>query len=176
MLRTGPYPNQPTRSDTMARLELTYDTVADAALALIQSRVVGALSTVDEQGTPHARWMAGVPVGNGLGRLISVTARGSRKLDHLMANPRVCWLFSDPHDDEVVTLTGTMQILEDPTLAEPAWRQLERAARQYAMNLLSESENLWFVGLETQVETIEYMHPSQGLTHPVIYPVRQTTD
>ncbi|XAM00820.1 hypothetical protein OT109_05415 [Phycisphaeraceae bacterium D3-23] len=36
------------------------------------------------------------------------------------------------------------------------------------MNLLSEPENLWFVGLETQVRSIEYMCPRDGLTHPVV--------
>jgi len=156
----------------MTRPELSYDEVCRQAERLIRTRVVGAFSTVDARGMPHTRWMAGVPVGEGLGRLLSVTTRGSRKLDHLAANPHVCWLFSDAHDDEVVTLTGTVAVLEDPTRAEPVWQQLENAAKQYAMNLLSEPENLWFVGLGTQVHTIEYMHPSQGLTHPVIYPVR----
>lgn len=156
----------------MTRPELTYDQVCQASERLIRARVVGAMSTVDAGGAPHTRWMAGVPIGEGLGRLMSITARGSRKLDHLANNSNVCWLFSDAHDDEVVTLTGRVTILEDPALAEPAWQQLERAARQYSMNLLSEPENLWFVALGTQVHTVEYMHPSQGLTHPVIYPVR----
>lgn len=155
----------------MTRPELTFKEVCQAAERLIRERVVGAMSTVDTAGVPHTRWMAGVPLGEGIQQLISVTARGSRKLDHLMGNPRVCWLFSDAHDDEVVTLTGTVTILADPTLAEPAWQQLERAARQYAMNLLSEPENLWFVGLGTKIDRIEYMRPGQGLTHPVVYPV-----
>lgn len=151
--------------------EPTYSDVVQAARRVMAQQVVGAMTTCDSTGQPHTRWMAGVPQGVGLTLLLSVAARGSRKLDHLATNSRVCWLFSDPHDDEVVTLTGTMQVLEDQTLAEPAWAQLEHAARRYSMNLLSEPENLWFVGLETHVQTVEYMHPSQGLTHPVIYPV-----
>ncbi|XAL99328.1 pyridoxamine 5'-phosphate oxidase family protein [Phycisphaeraceae bacterium D3-23] len=156
----------------MTTPELGYDEVLRAARRLVQRRVVGAMSTCDAAGQPHTRWMAGVAIGEGLSRLLSVTARGSRKLDQLADNPRVCWLFSDAHDDEVVTLTGTVSIIEDQSRVEPVWRRLEPAARLYAMNLLSEPENLWFVGLETTVETVEYMHPAAGLTHPVIHRLR----
>ncbi|MFI4861379.1 MAG: pyridoxamine 5'-phosphate oxidase family protein [Phycisphaerales bacterium JB063] len=155
----------------MTRPELTYQDTLDAARRILETCLVGSMTTVDAQGMPHTRQMAAVPQDSELTRLMSVAARGSRKLDHLAGNAKVCWLFADRHDNEVVTLTGTMRILEDQTLAEPAWQQLERAARQYSMNLLSEPENLWFVGLETRVETLEYMHPSAGLTHPVIYPI-----
>lgn len=156
----------------MTTPELAYDDVLKAARCLVTSRVVGAISTCDKTGQPHTRWMAGVPIGEGLSRLLSVTARGSRKLAQLAQNPKVCWLFSDAHDDEVVVLTGTVTLIEDQALVEPVWRRLEPAARLYAMSLLSEPENLWFVGIETTVVTIEYMHPAVGLTHPVIHTLR----
>jgi len=153
----------------MTRPEVSLDDVNDAARRMIDMRVVGALTSVDAAGCPHTRWMAAAAQGDDMSTLISITARGSRKLDQLAINPRVCWLFADSHDDEIITLTGTMRLLESQTLAEPVWQKLEVAARKYSMNLLSEPENLWFVGLETTVTSIEYMHPSAGLTHPVIH-------
>ncbi|MGB0766838.1 MAG: hypothetical protein ACPGYV_03925, partial [Phycisphaeraceae bacterium] len=84
-------------------------------------------------------------------------------------NASVCWLFSDEKDDEVVTLLGKMVRLESPNMAEPAWQRVGKAAEKYAMNLLSEPENLWFEGLETTITQLEYMAPSKGLTHPVVF-------
>ena len=153
----------------MSEPELTLEEVTAAARSLIEKQVVGVLTTVDEKARPHSRWMLGAIEGNGLGTLISLSARGARKLDHLATNPNVCWLFADSHDDEVVTILGKMQRLETPNMAEPAWQRLNTAAEKYAMNLLSEPENLWFEGLETTITQIEYMAPGKGLTHPVVY-------
>ncbi len=152
----------------MAKAELTREQVITAARRLIEQQLVGVLTTVDDNHCPHSRWMAGVPDGNGLATLLSLSARGARKLDQIDTNPRVCWLFSDSHDDEVVTLIGSMQRLETPDMAEPVWQRLGEATKKYAMNLLSEPENLWFEGLETTITQIEYMNPAAGLTHPVV--------
>ena len=61
--------------------------------------------------------------------------------------------------------------LETPNMAKHAWQGLTQAAEKYSMNLLSEPENLWFEGLETTVKQIEYMAPSKGLTHPVVFEI-----
>lgn len=155
----------------MTRSEVSRDCVLEAARRVIAAQVVGVLSTIDQGGHPHMRMMAGVVRADAGFELLSITARGSRKLDHLAANPQICWLFADSHGDEIVTLHGTMQVLESQTRVEPVWQKLEIAARKYAMNLLSEPENLWFVGLKTTVQSVEYMCPQQGLTHPVIYKI-----
>lgn len=155
----------------MARPELTRTEVADAARRLIAQRIVGVLTTVDPDHRPHSRWMAGVPDGEGLTTLLSLSARGALKLDQIDQNPNACWLFSDERNNEVVTLQGTMRRLETPNMAEPVWQKLGDATKQYAMNLLSEPENLWFEGLETTITQIAYMNPAKGLTHAVVYPV-----
>ena len=155
----------------MTQPEVTLEQAVTAARKLIAQQIVGVLTTVDSGHQPHSRWMAGVIDGDGLTSLLSLSARGAAKLDHIAENARVCWLFSDGHDDEVVTLLGTMQRLESPNMAEPVWQRLNDAASKYAMNLLSEAENLWFEGLVTTVTQIEYMAPSKGLTHPVVFAI-----
>lgn len=155
----------------MSQPELTLDEAVAAARKLIEKQIVGVLTTVDPNHVPHSRWMAGVADGDGLSTLLSLSSRGARKLDHLADNNQVCWLFSDGHDDEVVTLLGTMQRLESPNMAEPVWQRLNDAASKYSMNLLSEPENLWFEGLVTTITQIEYMAPSKELTHPVVFQI-----
>ena len=149
--------------------EVTLEEATAAARRLIDQQIVGVLTTVDPDSVPHSRWMLAALPKTGLSPLLSISARGARKLDHLDTNPNVCWLFSDEKDDEVVTLLGTMIRLETPNMAENAWPNLSRAAEKYSMNLLSEPENLWFEGLETTITQIEYMAPSKGLTHPVVF-------
>ena len=149
--------------------EVSLEEATAAARRLIKQQIVGVLTTVDPDNVPHSRWMLGALPSEGLTPLLSLSARGARKLDHLDTNPNVCWLFSDEKDDEVVTLLGTMVRLEHPNMAEDAWQGLSKAAEKYSMNLLSEPENLWFEGLETTITQIEYMAPSKGLTHPVVY-------
>lgn len=153
----------------MAQPEVPLEQVITATRKLIEQQIVGVLTTVDPDHVPHSRWMLGALPEAGLSPLLSLSARGARKLDHLDTNPNVCWLFSDDKDDEVVTLLGTMVRLETPNMAEPAWQRVGKAAEKYAMNLLSEPENLWFEGLETTITQIEYMAPSKGLTHPVVF-------
>lgn len=153
----------------MSKPEIALEDAIAGARKLIEKQIVGVLTTVDPNHTPHSRWMAGVVDGEGLSTLLSLSARGARKLDHLADNNQVCWLFSDGHDDEVVTLLGTMQRLESPNMAEPVWQRLNDAASKYSMNLLSEPENLWFEGLVTTITQIEYMAPNKGLTHPVVF-------
>ncbi|MEM9345741.1 MAG: pyridoxamine 5'-phosphate oxidase family protein [Planctomycetota bacterium] len=155
----------------MPEPEVTLEQAIAAARKLIKTQIVGVLTTVDPNQVPHSRWMLGALPDEGLSPLLSLSARGARKLDHLDSNPNVCWLFSDDKDDEVVTLIGTMIRLETPDMAEPAWQGLSKAAEKYSMNLLSEPENLWFEGLETTITQIEYMAPSKGLTHPVVFPI-----
>lgn len=149
--------------------EVSLEEAIAATRRLIEQQIVGVLTTVDPDHVPHSRWMLGALPEEGLSPLLSLSARGARKLDHVNTNPNVCWLFSDDKDDEVVTLLGTMIRLETPNMAELAWQGLSKAAEKYSMNLLSEPENLWFEGLETTITQIEYMAPSKGLTHPVVF-------
>lgn len=153
----------------MTQPEIAREDAVAAAIRLIEQQIVGVLTTVDSQHRPHSRWMLGAVADDRLSALLSLSARGARKLDHLAENASVCWLFSDEKDDEVVTLLGKMVRLESPNMAEPAWQRVGKAAEKYAMNLLSEPENLWFEGLETTITQLEYMAPSKGLTHPVVF-------
>ena len=153
----------------MTQAEMTLEQVIAAARQVIENQIVGVLTTVDEDHRPHSRWMLAAAGEQGLSTLLSLSARGARKLDHLNENDNVCWMFSDDHRDEVVVLIGTMIRLQTPNMADSAWQRVGDAAKKYSMNLLDEAENLWFEGLETTVTQIEYMAPSKGLTHPVVY-------
>ncbi len=151
----------------MPEQELSEAQIVEAARELVRARFVGVLSTVDEQGRPWSRFMSAVLDPDDPNRLLSVSARGARKLDQLAADEHVCWLFSDERHEEVATFYGVAQTFEHDTEASPLWQRLREASHPYAMDVLSDPENLWFVAMETTVQRIEYLAPAKDLTHPV---------
>ena len=141
--------------------------VLSAAYRVVIDTFVGLMTTVDSAGRPHSRYMAAAPAAENLDRLLAVSAKSGRKLDHLAENANVCWVFSDPRHHEVVTLNGVAREMRSQALAEPVWERLTEATRKYSMNVLSEPENLWFAAIETLVESVEYLCPDMDLTSPI---------
>jgi len=138
----------------------------ELAEELIRANPVGLLTTVDAEGRPHSRYM-GAALGDGLNSVLAVSAKNARKLDQIDANAKVCWVFSTPHAEEVVTLLGKASVVEQ-TRAMPLWERLTEIAAQWSMTVLSDPENLWFVGIESRIETVEYLNPARDVTRPQV--------
>ncbi len=155
--------------------DLTDEQILQASRKLILDRFVGTLTTIDAQDQPHSRYMGAMPSDDGLTRLYSIAARNGRKLDHLLTHHKVCWLYADPRYDEVVKVLGVMRVVDAQSLGEPIWQHLEEATWEYSMTALSDPENLWFVGLETIVEAVEYMKPKDEITRPLTVQVASAT-
>lgn len=139
----------------------------ELAEAVVRENPVGLLSTVDAEGTPRSRYMGAAVGDRGLKRVLAVSAKNARKLEQINGNPRVCWVFSAPHAEEVVTLLGTASVVEQ-TRAMPLWERLTEIAARWSMTVLSDPENLWFIGLECRIDTVEYLNPARDVTRPQI--------
>ncbi len=136
------------------------------ALHIIGRLQLGLFTTIDESGFPHGRWMRAGFRGAGLRRLITLTADGSRKLDHLRRRPQVCWCFSDPHHADVVLLKGTATVNYSPIEAQDVWDHLVVGARQFAVGPLSDRDHLSPVTIETQIASAEIISPRLGFLTP----------
>ena len=128
---------------------------------LVEDAGVGLLATVDADGCPHARWMAAMPM-DGIRRIITLTVRQTRKLEHLQSNPHVSWTFNDPDLEEIVQIRGRARISDDFLAAQAGWERLAASTRTYATGVLSDDEHLEMVLIETDVEAIELLSPSAG--------------
>lgn len=150
----------------MADPEYTDKQLVTFAMQVVKKQFVGTLTTVDRDGQPHSRWMGASPIAEGLSKLYTLTGKRTRKLKHIERNPRVCWQFTAPNYEEVVKLTGEATVLSAPVVSQQVWDRLAQAARTYVMNVLSNQDNLEFVTIETQIDTVEYLCASKGLVAP----------
>ncbi len=141
------------------------------AMQVVADQFVGSMATVDFDGRPHVRYMGGSPVADGLNKLYTLTGRKTRKIKQLERNPAVSWLFSREGYEEIVTLHGKARVLSAPVVSQQVWDRLADSARRYVMNVLSNPENVEFVTIETEVESVEYLCPSRGLVAPRVIPM-----
>ena len=138
------------------------------AADVINEAFVGVMTTVDETGLPHARWM-GARAGPGrLRQLYTLTARNTRKIEQLRANKSVCWLYSSDEKGDVVTLIGEADIIDSPALMAGIWERLSEAATEYRMGPMTDDEHLELVTIETDVHTIEVISPRLGIYQPQV--------
>ena len=129
-----------------------------AACEVIERHPVGVLTTVDRNGNPHARWMTGTLLDDA-SHVYCLTAADSRKVEHIRANPVVCWLFTSPDHQEVVTLRGSARVLQGPDASTDLWLRI--AERQQSFYVVPEPAGPQneLVGIRTSVQAIELLSP-----------------
>ena len=96
------------------------DKLLQRASTIVDRVRIGVLMTVAADGTPHGRWM-GASTQQGLSRLYTLTAKGTRKFEHIRQNPRVSWMFTSADFGDVVTLAGSAVVHEGGTMVREAW-------------------------------------------------------
>lgn len=159
----------------MPEQEFTDKQIVTLAMQVVKRQFVGTLVTVDREGQPHTRWMGASPIAEGLSKLYTLTGKRTRKLKHIERNPVVCWQFTAPNYEEVIKLTGRATILSAPVVSQQVWDRLAEAARTYVMNVLSNQDNLEFVTIETQIDSVEYISATKGLVSPRIVKMADIT-
>lgn len=114
--------------------------VLDLAIKVIDEAFVGIMTTVDEHSAPISRLMGAVTDDEGPHRLFSLSAKDTRKVQHLEKNPAVYWLFGTPPYETSVTLRGVAKRSETPIVPQPTWDRLadwaKRPHRRLPLRLL----------------------------------------
>ncbi len=139
--------------------------LAKVALRVVDVNPLGVMTTIDEHGYPHARWMTAVTNDN-LRTLMTLTAAGTRKVEHLRRCDKVCWLFQEEGQSDVVLIKGRAEVTPGAVAAHEGWDRMAQVARQYAAGPLSDEAHLELLAILTRVETIELLSPRLGLFAP----------
>lgn len=139
----------------------TESEITRRAADLVSAAQLGVLMTCDERGYPHGRWMHLLPV-NGLRRLYALTARGTRKTEHIARRPQVAWIVTGDRD-ETVLLKGRASVNPNPQEISDVWDRLGPSMQHYAVGPLSNEDHLALVTIETVVEEIELISPPLGV-------------
>lgn len=141
-------------------------TLTERTLAVIRSQFHGVLVTLDHHGFPHTRVMGAATMDHGLRQLVCLSARQTRKLEHIRRDPRVTWTFFDPDTHEQVLMKGLAQVVAWPERTAAIWEHLLRCAPERSWERLSEQPNSEFQGIVTNILEIEYLEPSKSDHQP----------
>lgn len=84
--------------------------------ALLDAHGTGLLATTDADGAPHARWLTPAVLRHRPDAIYALTDPAFAKVAQVRAHPRVEWMFQDPSLTEIVTVRGTMSVVDNPSL------------------------------------------------------------
>jgi len=145
----------------------------DLAGELIDEVFVGVMTTVDENYAPVSRLMGAVADEQGPHRLFSLSAKDTRKVQHLEKNPAVCWLFGVPPYETSILLRGVGKRLEMPIVPQPTWDRLADWAKPYAANVLTDDSHYAFSVIVSNIHTLELICPKLGIKSPYVVKLDQ---
>lgn len=121
----------------------------------------GVIVTADPEGLPHASWM-GTLGSTDIGLLLTMTCPDSRKVENILQNPRVEWMFTDNEMISVVYLRGKARVIHEINEVTEAWNELKDKSRAYFLKYIN-GPGMSFLILETTVEEIEFARPSDNI-------------
>jgi general stress protein 26 len=127
--------------------------------AIIDAHGTGLLATVDEKGDPHVRWLTPAVLRDRPGALYAITAPKFAKVVQVRAHPRVEWMFQTPTLDEVITVRGPLNVVENPSLRAEVLEMLGPRLRTF-WKLAHDARDL--VVLETVIEEATRFLPMDG--------------
>lgn len=146
-------------ADDSFDLKTREDFVA-AARNLIDGHHPGVFTTVDEDGRPHARWMASLAFDN-FPDIVTLTAPNSAKMKHIARHPSVNWMFSNYDLSLVINLHGTARRITDTASIKRVWRSVEDKSHAYFLEHFTERPG--FAVIQTKVEEMTCCVPASGL-------------
>jgi general stress protein 26 len=130
--------------------------VVDIAKRMANGERPGVFATVDEKGRPHLRWMATLSLEE-FPLLYTITAPGSRKIDHIKRHPEVSWMFTNEEMNTIITINGKAQITTDSAKMNRVWKLLEDKSKAYFLSIQTDGPG--FAVIETEIEAIECVIP-----------------
>jgi len=131
---------------------------------LIEETKTAVLSTIDEKGKPHLRWMSPVIFDGAVDLIYAVTAPESEKIKNITGQPGVEWMFQDKTLNTVITVKGIINIVDNPSLKSNILEVISRRLQVF----WKVNQNLTdFIILETIIEEAVYFKPMKGEYHYV---------
>jgi general stress protein 26 len=138
----------------------------DKLAALIEDSRAGVLATVDSSGLPRMRWMTPAILKDRPNELFCVTCPGSSKTEELGHQPRVQWMIQNRAMTQVVTVCGTVNIVDDPAIKTEI---MEAIGRRLDVFWRANCDRQEFVVLETVISEATYLKPMQGARETVMF-------
>lgn len=136
----------------------------DTMERVLDSSKIAVLATVDSEGSPHMRWMTPAIVRGRDRFLYAVTSPDFQKTRQIDGNPRVEWMLQSKSLDEVIKVTGTMSIIDNPAAKAEV---LEAIGGHLSTFWKMNPDEGKMVVLETSIDGIRYVKPTTGEHHEI---------
>jgi len=127
--------------------------------SVLEETHAGVLATIDLEGNPHLRWLAPALIPGRQGALFAVTSPSCHKVQELAAHPRVEWMFQNPALNAVITVRGTINILDNASIKAEVLEAVGPRLRAF-WKLYQEEREL--LVLETILEEAVFYRPMSG--------------
>jgi pyridoxamine 5'-phosphate oxidase len=127
--------------------------------AIIEAHGTGLLATVDQDGNPHLRWLTPTLLRERPGAIYAITAPRFAKVLQVRAHPKIEWMFQTPALDEIVSVRGSINVVENPSLRAEVLEVLGPRLRTF-WKLAHDARDL--VVLETVIEEATRFLPMEG--------------
>ena len=124
------------------------------------------LSTTDSDNRSHMRWMTPVILSDKGEYIYCITSSGSSKVKHLENNHSVEWLVSTPSLNEIISINGTIDIIDNPALKTEIMELIGHRLTVFWKVNLEKSE---FVVLETKIDKAVYFDPMKGTKEKITF-------
>lgn len=128
---------------------------------ILENSRVGILTTVDERGYPHSRWMTPALVPGREGYIYAVTSPSFRKALEAASHPQVGWIFQTKSLDQILSAGGKINIIDNPSLKCEVQEALGTNLAVFWRVNPNEKD---LVVLETVVEEMTYFNPVKNET------------
>jgi pyridoxamine 5'-phosphate oxidase len=133
--------------------------IMDRVETIIEAHGTGLLATVGDDGGPRMRWLTPAVLRGRFGAIYALTAPGFAKVGQARARPRVEWMFQTPSLDEIITLRGRINVVENPSMRAEALEVIGPRLRVF-WKLAHDERDL--AVLETVIEEATRYLPLQG--------------
>lgn len=133
---------------------------------LLDDAKTAVLSTVDEDGAPHMRWMTPGILRSRPGVIFAVTSPEFSKVRQMTANPEVEWMFQNRALTEMVNLQGRMNVLDNPSIKAEV---IQAVGKRLTVFWRAAQENTDFLVLETVPSSATYKAPMRGIKEIVTF-------
>ena len=131
----------------------------DRVAAILDEHGTGLLATTDAEGAPHVRWLTPTVLRDRPGTIYALTGPRFAKVAQIRAHPRVEWMFQVPSLTEIVTVRGTMSVVDNPSLRAELLEAVGPRLRAF-FQLAKDGRDL--AVLETAIEEATHYLPMEG--------------
>jgi pyridoxamine 5'-phosphate oxidase len=132
---------------------------------VIAKAKTGILATVDNTKRPHLRWMTPAVLQGRPGFIYAVTAPFFAKLTQISANTYVEWLIQTPSLKEILSIAGTITVIDNPALKN----EIISAIGKHLFVFWKTNPKGDFLALETRIESATFFRPMQGTSETVTF-------